>query len=83
MPLICMQCVMRHVVEALEAGRDPAAPPSFEETPDEHMAAHHPDQAVVAAERRDLERRIAELPYEAFLLLNHDLGNQTPPKERH
>lgn len=81
--LICKHCAMQHVVAALERGEDPGPPPKFDESPDEHMTRVHPNYQATKAEHDDLMRRIEALPFSAFELLNHDLGNQTPTKERH
>jgi hypothetical protein len=78
--LVCIGCAYRHCVDALERGEDPGKPPTFDQSPAEHMASHHPDPQ---REQAELHARINKLPAEAFRLLMHDLGNATPTKERH
>jgi hypothetical protein len=53
MPTVCIQCSMR----AMLAG-EPA--PSFDESPEAHLARVHPDPIATARERADLERQLAE-----------------------
>lgn len=51
--MICIQCSMRALLKD-------EAPPSFDETPEEHMKKHHPDMAFNQKERKELERLLSE-----------------------
>lgn len=48
MPLVCIQCSMRAMVD----GKDP---PTFEETVEAHMARLHSDPVATARERQQME----------------------------
>ena len=54
MPLVCIQCAMKAMVEGKQ-------PPTFEETNEEHMAKYHPDPAATQRERVELERKAEAL----------------------
>lgn len=51
--LLCIQCAM----EALVASRPPL---TFDQTPEAHLASHHPDPEATQRRRRELEAIIAE-----------------------
>lgn len=56
----CIQCAMR----AILAG-EPV--PIFDESSSEHMKRAHPDPIAKRDERRELERRLADLPLAKML----------------
>lgn len=53
MPTVCIQCSMRAMLKD-------ETPPTFTETMEEHMRRVHPDPQATQAERRELERLLAE-----------------------
>lgn len=54
MPLMCMQCAMKAIVE----GREPA---TTDESVEEHMARVHPDPEACQREREQLEAKLTEI----------------------
>lgn len=52
MPTMCIQCAMRAL-----ANNEPV--PTFDETPEQHAARAHPDQAATLRERQELEKLLA------------------------
>ncbi len=58
MATVCIQCAIRYVVEQLEAGNQPGAPPIDDAEPLDHLNRVHPDPAAANREREDLMRRL-------------------------
>jgi hypothetical protein len=54
MPLMCLQCAMRAIVEG-------KAPETFDESPEAHLARVHPDAVACQAERIELEGEVQKL----------------------
>lgn len=52
--MLCIQCAMKAMLDGKEA-------PTFpDETPEQHMAKHHPDPVAAKLERTELEKRLAD-----------------------
>ena len=55
MTTMCIQCAMRAMLNG-------EAPPTFDETPEQHQRRVHPDLAATQVERREMERQLASWP---------------------
>lgn len=55
---VCVQCALKKLVEALDAGREPGAPEHFEGTMEDHVKAAHPDAEATLRERAELLKRL-------------------------
>lgn len=53
MSTFCIQCAMKAMV-------DHQIPPTFEESPEEHLRRVHPDPAATQAERKVLEEQLVK-----------------------
>ena len=53
MPLVCVQCSMRALVNETPV-------PTFDETPEQHAARCHPDPVETLRERKELEAAFRE-----------------------
>lgn len=53
MATMCIQCALRALLKDEQV-------PVFDETAEDHQQRVHPDPEATNAERRDLERRLAE-----------------------
>lgn len=51
--IVCIQCSMKAMLEDKPT-------PSFDETTEEHIRKHHPDQNATNREREELNKRLAE-----------------------